>query len=503
MFIALLASVFLALPKAPQIPSPLPHPIAQADKSPERFDGRRLYNEAFQTLLDLDLSLQDPATRRAWAARFRQPRSELLTEAATDEAVREMIAALGERYNFYLTPVATKNFSQMVAPKALGFGFSIKIHGADAALSRTLRELGAAANSQAAREEVFRKFLSAVATDDGPVEIAEVFPGSAAEQAGIKAGDKILSVNGTGLNGLNLSQVLQVLGGSGEHVLSLADTSGQTRNVRVAPGPVINPVVHYRSFDDVAYIKLDNFMSEHAGTEMARALNQSRSSRAIVIDLRGNLGGRMDTALNMIQQFLSTGVVTEVREREGDHFQFYRHEVTSEFLVTTQWRDDHGMEARTTAGARAPQLVADNTPVVVLVDANSYSASEMLAGALQANRRAVVVGLPTGGKGVGQLVVPLPYGRTLEVTNFNFLPGGVNIDWIGVVPDTIVVQRPDYVYGYWPSDQQLEVALQVAREQLRQRDQQRNLRALLCRKRHLAFKSNTSESDLVRLCPAP
>lgn len=502
MFLALLASLSLAIAKAPTFALHLPASITQADKRSERFDGQVLYKAAFQALLDLDLSLHDPATCRAWVTRYSQPPSGPLTEAATDAAVRRMIAALGERYNFYLAPQETKNVGLMSAPEAIGLGFFIKIHGADQTASMALRALGAAAKTEAAQQKVFQEFSLAVATEASPVEIAEVFPGSRAEQAGITAGDKILKVNGVSVTGLNLPQVLALLRGSQQKTLSLMNISGQIRDVNVTPGPFTKPVVHTRVFGDIAYIKLDDFMSEHAGAEMTRALNQARSSRAVVLDLRGNLGGRIDTAIDMIQRFLPTGQVLEVRQRKGDHFHSYRLEVTSDLLVTTQWQDDHPADAQVSASARVPQLVPSDMPVVVLVDGNSYSASEMLAGALQANRRAVIVGQPTGGKGLGQLVIPLPYGRTLDVTNLNFRPGGATIDWIGVVPEAMVVQPPDAVYGYWPSDQQFQVALQVAYEQLRRQGQLQNLRTALCRKHHLNFDNKTPATELARLCPA-
>ena len=83
-------------------------------------------------------------------------------------------------------------------------------------------------------------------------------------------------------------------------------------------------------------------------------------------------------------------------------------------------------------------------PIVVLIDGGSASASEILAGTLQANKRALVVGMPTLGKGVGQTVVPMDKGRrNMHVTNFEFLPGGVKMDWVGVIPD-VEVAMPDF-----------------------------------------------------------
>src|SRR5204862_5183489 len=96
---------------------------------------------------------------------------------------------------------------------------------------------------------------------------------------------------------------------------------------------------------------------------------------------------------------------------------------------------------------------------VVLVDGDSYSASEILAGSLKHAHRAVIVGEPTGGKGVGQTVVDLPYGRGMDIISFKFQPGGDDIDWIGVIPDVQVADNEKT-----EADEQLEAAKSVIRQ---------------------------------------
>lgn len=88
-----------------------------------------------------------------------------------------------------------------------------------------------------------------------------------------------------------------------------------------------------------------------------------------------------------------------------------------------------------------PLLLPSNMPFVVLVDEYSASASELLSGMLQANHRAVIIGKSTIGKGVGQVLISLPYGRSLHVTDFEFFPGGMKSDWIGVIVDQDVDAR--------------------------------------------------------------
>jgi C-terminal processing protease CtpA/Prc len=110
-------------------------------------------------------------------------------------------------------------------------------------------------------------------------------------------------------------------------------------------------------------------------------------------------------------------------------------------------------------GRRPPLLIPAEMPVIVLIDEGSASASEMLSGSLQVNHRAVIMGKPSHGKGVGQTVIPLSWGRQINVTSFEFRPGDKAMDWVGVIPD-IEVDMPEGA----KTDVQLDAATAKAKE---------------------------------------
>jgi C-terminal processing protease CtpA/Prc len=136
--------------------------------------------------------------------------------------------------------------------------------------------------------------------------------------------------------------------------------------------------------------------------------------------------------------------------------------VTSSEYVVSSLSDD-GSPATEERRTRIPLALPATTPVLVLIDGNTASASEILTGALQANGRARVVGQPSMGKGVGQVVIDLPSDRNTHVTNFEFLPGGVKMDWVGIVPD-IEVLLPEGVDPFF--DPSTDTQLSAARLEL-------------------------------------
>jgi C-terminal processing protease CtpA/Prc len=140
--------------------------------------------------------------------------------------------------------------------------------------------------------------------------------------------------------------------------------------------------------------------------------------------------------------FLEKGVILKKVIRDGNHMVTVTFSVTPDKFVMTAQSDD-GSPPQVKEGARQPLLVPVTMPIIVLIDGHSASAAEVIAGALQANGRARVMGEPSYGKGVGQDVVQLPYGRSMHITSFEFFPGGVKMDWVGIVPDIEMKQPAD------------------------------------------------------------
>jgi hypothetical protein len=187
--------------------------------------------------------------------------------------------------------------------------------------------------------------------------------------------------------------------------------------------------------DSIAHISLSNFSSKSAVSEMAKALEAAgQNATGVILDLRGNPGGSLLQVIDLAMMFMSKGVILKQIERVGNHMVTTTYSVNGDTFIKTIKSDD-GSPTQVNETERIPVLIPAAMPVLVLIDEDSASASEILAGTLQANGRARIMGQPSCGKGVGQTVIPLPTGRSMHITSFEFFPGGVKMDWVGIIPD--------------------------------------------------------------------
>jgi carboxyl-terminal processing protease len=231
---------------------------------------------------------------------------------------------------------------------------------------------------------------------EGEQVVARVYPGTPAERAGVREGDRLATVNGLPTRGWALTRVTDSLRGpEGTPVRVVFARPGAAAPFErsLTRAVVRLPAVPYaaRLTAGVGYVPLQQF-SDLSGAETRRAVRDllAAGARGLVLDLRGNPGGLVDQAVDVVSIFLPRGAsVVQVRGREG--------------VLET---------ART---ATAPAVPAD-VPLVVLVDGASASASEIVAGALQDHDRALVVGARSFGKGLVQTVYPLDGGYALKMT---------------------------------------------------------------------------------------
>jgi len=258
---------------------------------------------------------------------------------------------------------------------------------------------------------------------DGMVRIERVMPGLPADQAGIEDGDVILAVDGEKISGLSLSQVVRrIKGPKGTEVLLTVEReteAGEHREVDIAITRDLVKVVtmvHHRQ-GNVGYVRMDEFNRRSNLDLWDRILRLSRGDepvKAFVLDLRFNGGGLLGQAHRISDFFLPAG-------RE---------------IVQTVYLGQEPKELK--AGRR--QLL--EVPMVVLVSPSSASASEILAGSLQLNDRAVIVGQKTFGKGTVQTIRELKDESQLKYTIQEYrLPGGVSIQERGVHPDVELLQH--------------------------------------------------------------
>ncbi|HEY9869709.1 MAG TPA: S41 family peptidase [Candidatus Obscuribacterales bacterium] len=215
-------------------------------------------------------------------------------------------------------------------------------------------------------------------------------------------------------------------------------------------------VVSYRMLPgNIGYIRIRTFSSHHTAEETKAALQALKGADAYVLDLRGNGGGYIHEARSVFSLFVDTGTFTTLRGRyDGDPYRELVVLTSKEFEVTV------GTTATTTSkSAREPNLTG-NKPVVVLVNQDTASASEMLSGALRDNGRAELLGTRTFGKGIAQLTWNLPRSTSVQITYARYyLPGGSSIHGTGITPHRVV--KPS-----GSGDVQLSEALKVIDQKL-------------------------------------
>lgn len=253
-----------------------------------------------------------------------------------------------------------------------------------------------------------------IAQDNQALKVVDIMENSPAEKAGIQPGDKIVSINGHPTSLLNVERASDLMrGDSGTEVeLVLSRTGfGQFERTLTRDQVEILRVTHkLRTINNmqVGYIQVEEF-SSHATEQMREALKalQDQNAEAFVLDLRNNPGGLLEASIEMANLFLEQGTIVSTVEQEDGKRHF---------------------EAD-------PTSITDK-PLAVLVNENSASASEILAGALQDNDRAVIVGTQTYGKGTIQAVNSLADGSGVAVTVARYRsPDGDIIEKQGIEPD--------------------------------------------------------------------
>ncbi|MCR4633044.1 MAG: PDZ domain-containing protein [Erysipelotrichaceae bacterium] len=253
--------------------------------------------------------------------------------------------------------------------------------------------------------------------------IMRVFKSSPAEAAGLKAGDVIVSVEGTSVAGLSSDQIKElVLGEEGTIVTLGIETDGVVRDVQVTRG-VVNSTVFAYTQDDFIIMELDSF-GETTAEEAARYLDEFSDYEKIIIDLRSDSGGYQTAVRDISGLFIGPNEVY-LRQKGID-----------------------GVETADATPSSSKKY--DNLKkIVVLTSEDTASAAEVLAIVLRERCDAILVGDTTYGKGVIQTNRILRNGGVLKLTTYYwYSPDGVSIDQVGIVPDE-EVRMPDIYYEYY------------------------------------------------------
>jgi carboxyl-terminal processing protease len=330
--------------------------------------------------------------------------SRIVVRELVYNTIRGEAAALHDPYTVFFTGDQVKRFSAALNGEAFG-GIGIVL----------------------ARDDAVRAW-----------RIDQVFEGSPASRAGLQPGDEIAAVDGVPASDLSGEELRARLRGKIGSVVRLTVARNGTplpEPLNVARASVTPPEVTSRMLaGGVGYVALRTF-GERAGDEVRSALRrlEGDGARALVFDLRGDGGGYEAEAVAVAANFIPRGPIVAVQENHGKR--------------RVGQADGKALPAR---------------PLAVLVNHDSASGSELVAGAIQDRGAGKIVGTRTFGKGLVQTMVPLPDGSALKVTSAKyFTPNGRDIDGVGITPDILVDEPADAALGVPGRDPQLDRALVI------------------------------------------
>jgi carboxyl-terminal processing protease len=264
-----------------------------------------------------------------------------------------------------------------------------------------------------------------VTQEEGFVKVVSPIDDTPAFEAGIQAGDFITHVDGESLLGLVLDDAVELMRGPiGSEIIITVVREGESEpfDVTIVRDTITLQAVRARTVQETAVLRLSTF-NEQTYPKMAEGLAEQieaaggiENINGVVIDLRNNPGGLLNQAIAVSDAFLETGEIVSTRGRNP--------------------ADGDRVNAK-------PGDLAQGLPIVVLINGGSASASEIVAGALQDHRRAVVIGTKSFGKGSVQTVMPLRGDGAMRLTTARYYtPSGRSIQALGVSPDIVVAQPP-------------------------------------------------------------
>jgi len=263
-----------------------------------------------------------------------------------------------------------------------------------------------------------------------------VAQGGPADRAGLQSGDVIATINGTATDGMPVKNISSLLRGDPGTVVRLGierDGSSLGDPIAITRREIHTPTVFAKMLPNkVAFIAIAIF-GQSTADELGDALGkfEKNGAQAYVLDLRDNGGGYLDAAIDVSSKFISSGPIVKVTERAGNFKQY-----------------------------DADNVAISPKPLVVLVNGNTASASEITSGAIQDRGVGTLIGTRTFGKGVVQSIYPLPDGSAIKITTARYYtPRGRDINTVGIQPDIVAEENAQPILGDPGKDTQLQTAL--------------------------------------------
>jgi carboxyl-terminal processing protease len=261
-----------------------------------------------------------------------------------------------------------------------------------------------------------------VSMENGFVKVIAPIDDTPAERAGIRAGDVIVRLDDTPVKGMTLTDAVKIMRGEpGTSILLTVVREGEEAPLKIK---IVRDIIRIKSVrgrilePGYAYIRISQFQSG-TGTSMRKMLSELKSKndddlKGLILDLRNNPGGVLNASVSVADAFVKKGKIVYTEGRIKD--------------------------SQLTFNA-SPNDYLKGAPIVVLVNGGSASASEIVAGALQDHKRAIVMGTKTFGKGSVQTIMPMNNGAALKITTARyFTPSGRSIQAEGIEPDIVVEQ---------------------------------------------------------------
>lgn len=327
-------------------------------------------------------------------------------QAMTDGAIKGYVNGLDEPYTSYFTADEFSQYTQSLEDSYVGIGIVIS------------------------------------PTEENYIEVVSAIEGSSAYEAGIKPGDIIYKVEDKEYYGDTMDNAIAAIksGKEGEKVKITLLRGKEELEMNIERRVVVmNSVTSKVLQDDIGYLRISSFNTEGDGskentyTEFCKNIDSLKKSniKKLIIDLRDNPGGALEVVVDIADYILSEGLITYVEYKDGTKEEYKAKEGSLDI------------------------------PVVVLVNGNSASASEVLTGALKDHGKATIVGTTTYGKGVVQSLVPFADGSGLSITVARYYtPSGVCIHGTGIDPD-VEVKLGEEFDNYYASELSFEEDIQL------------------------------------------
>lgn len=254
---------------------------------------------------------------------------------------------------------------------------------------------------------------------DGVLTVVSPIEGTPAYNAGVQAGDQIIKIDDKYTKDMSLPEAVKLIRGAKGTKVTFTISRENSKTIHTIP--VVRDLIPLRSVRSevlepgLGYVRIMSFQGETFKDTLA-AIKEFKDLKGLILDLRNDPGGLLDQSIKISGLFLGPEVVVETKGRIPDQNMVYRSDTQMVLPV--------------------------DLPVVVLVNEGSASASEIVAGALQDHKRALVVGAKSFGKGSVQTILPMPDGSGVRLTTARFYtPSGKSIQADGITPDVIVPSR--------------------------------------------------------------